>query len=335
MDTITGQLLKKSITPVCVMKPPFLADMQEYFFFMGSCFSEYLYKHLKKHLFHCCTSPCGNTYNPLSVASGLDMLCRDHMIGEDEVFQYLGLFRHFAFHTKACMPDKDAFLAAINRRIDAARAFLRKTGVLVITLGTAYAYIYGKTGCVVNNCHKLPASDFKRTLVGRDEIADTLGKTLEALKKKLPRLLTVITLSPVRHLRDRADENSLSKAVLRCAIQDLLSLPDTWYFPAYEIMLDELRDYRYYADDLCHPSDTAAGYIMDRFCESCLTEEAQRFINEVARLRKALDHRPLHTQTDLYNTFKEGLEKRLAALRKQYPMLPIAFSIEEWKETDI
>jgi hypothetical protein len=335
MDAVTGQFLKKSITPVSIMKPPFFISLQEHIFFIGSCFSEYLYVYLKKHCIHSCTSPFGNTYNPLSVAFTLEMLNQNNVIGEDEVFEHLGLFRHFAFHTKVCMTDKDAYLTAINTRIDSAGAFLRKARVLVITLGTAYAYIYRKTGCVVNNCHKLPASEFERRLISKEEIVDTLGKTLKALKKKLPDLFTVITLSPVRHLRDRADENSLSKAVLRCAIEGLLSLPDTWYFPSYEIMLDELRDYRYYADDLCHPSDTAAHYIMERFCESCFTDETRKFIEEIAQLMKAIYHRTVHIETDLYKKFMEKQEKKLSDLKKRYPMLPIYGSIEEWKESDI
>ncbi|MBN1696388.1 MAG: GSCFA domain-containing protein [Spirochaetales bacterium] len=333
MNPVTREFLKKSITPVAVAKPPFAIKPEQGIFFIGSCFSEYLSDYLVKHALRCCTSPFGNIYNPLSIASGLEMLCRRHVIGDDEIFEHHGLFRHFAFHTKVCMPDKQLFLETINGRLEEARAFLENAGVIVLTLGTAYTYINRETGRVVNNCHKLSPALFERKRLDTTEITSRLGEALKTLKKAHPHLIVILTLSPVRHLRDRAEENSLSKAVLRCSIGKLAEFPDSWYFPSYEILLDELRDYRYYADDLCHPSSSAADYIMSRFCESCFSEEARAFMEEMEKIKKAFNHRPLHGETDEYRLFMEKQISRLAGLQKRYPMLPVAQTVEKRKES--
>lgn len=297
---------------------------------MGSCFSGYFYQFLKNLFFPSMISPFGNTYNPFSIARTLSMIAEHRDINENEVFEYNGLYRHFLFHTEICSPDKALFISLAHKMIGEAASFLKKTTVLVITFGTAFAYFHGGTDNVVNNCHSLPASTFNRKLLSVDEITEKCMAVLKNLRQKYPDLFIIFTLSPVRHLRDHARENSLSKAVLRCAIENLLSLPDTYYFPSYEIVLDELRDYRFYGHDLCHPGETAVCYIMKRFCESCFTGQANDYMKKIIQLRKDLSHKPRHPETEQYREFLKVRENHLHLLRLEYPDMVLPESIEDF-----
>lgn len=312
-----------TFTPVHVRSPEKLSGLKDRFFFTGSCFSSYLYQFLNNHFFHSVNSPFGNTYNPFSIAHTLSWIIDAGSIKENEVFSHNGLYRHFAFHTEICTPDKMQFISTANKRIRDAFHFLQKTTVIVITFGTAYAYFYRKTGRVVNNCHTLPGREFERRLLSVDEINSVLIPVLTRCRDLQKELLIILTCSPVRHLRNRPEENTLSKAVLCCAINELLHLPGTYYFPSYEIMLDELRDYRFYAHDLCHPNEKSTCYIMKRFCESCLDQEAKEYLEKVILLRKALMHKPRHPGTDTYRKFLQTQEENLKALCKRYPDMPL------------
>lgn len=334
MDSITTDFLLHNITPVHIKPPEKLSGLNDRFFFIGSCFSDYLFHFLKHHFFWCLNSPFGNTYNPLSIAHTLNRLIMGRPVDEKEVFEHNGLYRHFDFHTEICKPDKIKFISSVNKLIKEAALFLQKTTVLVVTFGTAYAYFNRKTGQVVNNCHTLPGKEFERRLLSIDEITGVIKPVLSRLKEKQKNLLFIFTLSPVRHLRDRAEENTLSKAVLSCALNDLIHLPDTCYFPSYEIMLDELRDYRYYAKDLCHPNEMSVQYIMKRFCESCLDREAGKYLEKVILLKKACMHEPRHPETEAYRTFLQAQEEKLSGLQRSYPTMPLPGNIKEIQKLD-
>ena len=170
MDKTIKDFHLHNITPVTVRPPQKLIGLSDSFFFIGSCFSEYLYKYLRSHFFPCMTSPFGNTYNPLSVAKTFSMLIDNKQVNEDEVFKHNELFRHFSFHTKVCKQDKNEFITTVNRLINEAAMFLEKTTLLVITFGTAFAYFHRKSNRVVNNCHTLPDSEFERRILSVDEI---------------------------------------------------------------------------------------------------------------------------------------------------------------------
>ena len=332
MDDITKDFHLQNVTPVIIKPFSTSFGLRDRFFFIGSCFSEYLYRFLKNNFFWCKTSPFGNTYNPFSIAHTLSLLIDDKKVDDNEVFKHNGFFRHFSFHTKISKPDKVEFINSVNRLIRDAASFLKKTTVLVITFGTAFAYTYRKTGLVVNNCQTLPGTEFKRGLLSIDEICTNLTSVLNKLKEKQKDLFVVFTLSPVRHLRDRAEENSLSKAVLRCAIETLLTLPNTFYFPSFEIMLDELRDYRYYGNDLCHPNDISVHYIMKRFCESCFDKKTRIYLDRIISLRKALTHKPMHPETKEYRKFLLLQEERLKTLCSEYPKLPLPGDSKEFMQ---
>ncbi|MBN2532845.1 MAG: GSCFA domain-containing protein [Spirochaetales bacterium] len=329
MDNSTKDFYLHNITPVPVKPPGRLFCLDDRVFFIGSCFSSYLFSFLKYHFFRCTNSPFGNTYNPFSIARILDRLLDGKPVDENEVFEYNGLYRHFDFHTEICKPEKVEFISHVNGFVNDAALFLRETTVIIITLGTAYAFFHRKTGQVVNNCHTLPGQEFERRILSINEITKKFKAVVSRLKENRKDLFIIFTLSPVRHLRNRAEENTLSKAVLCCAINELLCLPDTYYFPSYEIMLDELRDYRFYGNDLCHPNEKSVHYIMKRFCESCLCRDAGEYLGKVVELRKACMHKPKHPGIKKHMEFRQAQEEILSGLQKEYPGMPLPAHIDE------
>ena len=267
--------------------------------FFGSCFSDELSSRYEELGLPCSASPFGIIYNPLTMAESFQSLIENKLKGEP--FHQLGLWRHFAFHSSRCIkesPDRQAeadrhFTELVNR----GHGEILNADCLILTLGTAWVYKHVKSEMIVNNCHRCDNREFVRLPYlrflekGRD---NPLGEALEHLKTVNPGLRVIITLSPIRHLRDDVRENSYSKALLRCLCEEICRDRD-WveYFPAYEIVMDELRDYRWYAEDLTHLSRTAVNYILQRFFEWAGDEELLSSIAGREKKLKRKKHRPL------------------------------------------
>ncbi len=289
-------------------------------FMAGSCFAAALYDWWKARYLPVHACPFGPSYNPLSIKEGFALLCSEKSIQQEELFIHQGLWRHKLYSPSAAGTDRTATLENMNRNLAQSRKALTESPFLILTLGTAFVYEEKSGDGVVNNCHKLPASNFKRRRLSPKEIEQALEETAALVKKLNPHIHIILTLSPVRHLRDKAEENSLSKALLRCGMEDFLQKEkDRAYFPAYEILLDELRDYRWYADDLCHPSNTARDYIMERFCEAAGSPALRHYIKEAEKLRKLQNHRLLQPQSPQTETFLKSREKKLADFFQKYP----------------
>ena len=296
-------------------------------FFAGSCFAEYLHREYETADLRAEFSPFGSIYNPESLAAAAAILCApadpvdpaDCFTGEGTD----GRYRHMMFHSLIHAASAEELAAGLNARIAAARAFIETAEAAVLTLGTSIVYRL-KTGETVNNCHRLPARDFDRVQLNVDEAAAALQQTINSLQSLNPGLKIILTLSPVRHLRDNAAENSLSKAVLRCAIDTAVKESggeNLWYFPSYEIMLDELRDYRWYADDLCHPAPAAVSYIISNFIESAYSMEFRDFLGRYLKVVRELNHRPFNPDSDEYRKFRTSAEAKQRQLQKERPDL--------------
>ena len=209
----------------------------------------------------------------------------------------------------------------LNKGISAAADFLRTAEAAVITLGTAYVY-RNTDGNIVNNCHKLPSRQFRREKLDPVSAAKALKEVVQELKKINSELKIIFTLSPVRHLRDDASENSLSKAILRCAVDDVCSGPyssSLWYYPSYEIMLDELRDYRWYAEDLCHPDSEAVEYIISRFIANIYKKEFTDFLEDWMKIIRDLNHKPFNPESEDYKNFLKNALSRKKHLSDSFP----------------
>lgn len=268
-------------------------DLSDNLFFIGSCFSDNIGNMLINNGFNCTINPYGATYNPLSICKVLHAIEHLKNIEQGQIVTSDGVFRSLMHHSFIYGNTPEELLETTEKRNISAFESLKNSQYLFITLGTSWVFEYLKTGEVVNNCHKIPAKEFHRRPLSVDEIVnafETLISQSELLKSKK----LFFTLSPIRHLKDGLAGNFVSKATLRVAIDRLCQRFDNiFYFPAYEIMMDDLRDYRFWEKDMVHPSPVAIEYIFEVFKKSLIEPSAESQMRHYAKQQKALAHRPI------------------------------------------
>jgi hypothetical protein len=263
---------------------------------LGSCFTDNVGECLVRGGFDAKVNPCGTLYNPASIASALLDLLYERPYTRDDLFEHEGLWHSWNHHSRFSDADPDVVVERINTsHVEATRA-LSKASALFITFGTSWIFRLAEDGRVVANCHKKPAAMFRREMLTPQKIYGLWKKMLRELQARYPDLTTVFTVSPIRHLADGAHGNQASKATLLLAIDQLTQEfgDRALYFPSYEIMMDDLRDYRFYAADMTHPSPVAVEYIYDIFCRSFMTPATVARALEAARAARRAAHRPLH-----------------------------------------
>lgn len=266
---------------------------------LGSCFTDNIGSRLKRAIFDCDCNPCGTLYNPASIASALLDILYERPYTASDLFEHDGLWHSFNHHSKFSGTDKEQTLRHINDSLRSAISSLGRASVLVVTFGTAWIYRLKEGNQVVANCHKMPQSMFSREMLSSTQVYGLWKKMLRELSARFPDMKVMFTVSPIRHLADGAHANQLSKATLLTAVDRLVSeFPQqTIYFPAYEIMLDDLRDYRFYAADMIHPSEVAVDYIYDIFRQSFMTDNTVATSKICESLTRRLNHRPIHGET--------------------------------------
>ena len=261
---------------------------------LGSCFSDNIGRQLQEYGFNVCINPFGTLYNPASIGAAIDrLISRRHFTADDCVEIGAGSTRICSFyhHTSMSGKDADEFLAKANSVLEEAADFFRDCNKIIMTLGTSWCFRHTGSGAIVSNCLKHPAAEFKRERLSPDEISRILRK-ITATECGRPKEY-IFTVSPIRHFKDGAHGNQLSKAGLLLGI-DAATGDNSDYFPAYEIVMDELRDYRFYAEDMCHPSAQTVGYIRDRFLEWALPKEERAILEENIRRFKRSCHIEKH-----------------------------------------
>ncbi|MBQ7041150.1 MAG: GSCFA domain-containing protein [Muribaculaceae bacterium] len=294
---------------------------------LGSCFSDNIGRRLQDALFDVEVNPFGTLYNPASIALALQDLinCREFCI--NDLFEYQGRYHSFSHHSSFSGVNADDVISRINDKIDGASERLKRSRVLIITFGTAYVYEYKKTQSVVSNCHKLPASNFSRRSMAVDEIVSLWSKLIVKIREINPEINIIVTVSPIRHLADGAHENQLSKSTLLLAVNKLChELDNVIYFPAYEIMMDDLRDYRFYASDMIHPSDVAIGYIYEIFSQSFFSEETNNIVRESEKLMRRLKHRHMTDDVSVIEKFNLSTQQIIDRILSAYPYLEQAIN---------
>ena len=313
----------KLITEVALPEYPFRLDHQKPVLMMGSCFTENIGKILEGNLFPVCINPFGTTYNPLSVKKNLEALMHKEAYGVQDLRQHDGLWFSFDHYTGFSSPDREEALENINSSFRNAKGFLKKAGVLILTWGTSWVYRYKETGQVVCNCHKIPAREFSRTRLSPKEIITAYEELLPQLFEFNNDVKIIHTVSPVRHWKDGAHGNQLSKAALLLAGDFLQEeFPDRFfYFPSYEIVMDELRDYRFYTKDMLHTNELATSYIWEKFKEVLLSEKSRQVIKDLESLFKLAGHRPMNQGEEAQNLREQQLRERAGQLKKKYPEL--------------
>ena len=237
-------------------------------------------------------NPLGIVYNPHSIRMSMERLCSGEPFKKNDLFYHLEQWHSYFHHSDFSADTEDLCLSNINSYLREGYEFLRKSNFLILTLGSAQVYYHNELGKIVNNCHKLPANHFTQRMLSVEEVRDNLAKGLSGILEVNPKIIILITISPVRHGKNHFHENNLSKATLLLAAESIIAENENvFYFPAYEIVMDELRDYRFYAEDMLHPSKTAANYVWEKFSQACFAEETLQKIQEENKLQKMKSHR--------------------------------------------
>lgn len=288
----------------------------------GSCFIENIGRLLIDNKFKANLNPFGVLYNPQSISQALQLLINEHTFSADDVFEHKGIYHSFFHHSSFSHSDKEKCLEQINHRRKQASDDFRQADILFITFGTAYVFRNRESGKVVGNCHKLPAGYFDRYRLSVEDIVQEWSNLLKRLKEINPSLQVIFTVSPIRHLKDGAHDNQLSKSVLLLAIDELCKSDESLhYFPSYEIVLDELRDYRFYNEDMVHPNSVAVRYIWERLAESYMHDETHLITDEWRKIFSALNHRPLNIESEEYKLFLRQTLLKLKAFDDKYPYI--------------
>ena len=290
---------------------------------LGSCFSDNIGGKMHGALFNAMVNPMGTLYNPMSIARGVQRLIDCEPVAGKDLFMQGGVWNSFDFHSRYSLPDKQAAIDRMNSRIEQGHKALSAARLLTVTLGTAMVYRLKATGEVVANCHKVPQHEFERKMATVQEMVQVLDDMVVRLRAFNPELRIILTVSPIRHIADGLDTNSLSKASLRVAIHEVVSRHRDYcdYFPAYEIMMDDLRDYRFYANDMVHPSDVAVEYIWQAFQATYLDDRSALAVARCERVHKRLQHRPMSTSRETVDRFNADTMSVVRNLIKEYPYL--------------
>ncbi|OGX89814.1 hypothetical protein BEN49_08200 [Hymenobacter coccineus] len=285
---------------------------------LGSCFADSIGTRLAAHKVNVVVNPFGTVFQPLALARLLRATLGEDVDWQQHLVEARGRWQSYDLHGSQGAPTPVELLQDIQQTVRRTGEFLRGADAVLLTLGTAWAYRLRETGELVSNCHKMPAELFNKELLTPDEIINALAETHAYLRRVNPKLRIILTVSPVRHLRDTLPLNAVSKSVLRVACHYLSELlPEVSYFPAYELLMDDLRDYRFYAADMLHPSEVAEDYVWEKFARTYFDADFGRFRKEWAGLSQALGHRPLNAAAPEHRQFLVATRERLERLSRQ------------------
>lgn len=287
---------------------------------LGSCFAVNIAKKLEWFNFQIITNPFGILFHPLAIENLIERAVNNQTFSEVDFFELNQMWHCFDFHSELSQNSLKDIENTANYRLSLLRKSVIQSDYLFITLGTAWVYIHNKKA--VANCHKVPQNQFIKQLLSVAQIEKSLQNIINLVRKINPTLNVIFSISPVRHLKDGFIENQISKAHLVAALHSFLSKNSAvGYFPAYEIMLDELRDYRFYDDDMLHPSAFAIEYIWKRFSENHISSTCFNDMKLVDNIQKGLKHRPFNTKSEEYIAFKRNLNKKIDDITQKYPFM--------------
>lgn len=306
-------------------------DLDDNIMLIGSCFTDHMYNYFVASKFHALQNPNGVLFNPVSIAQTLMRYIDNRHVEEAELFDRNGLWNHWDFHSKLSCTNAHETFDLMNRQITGAHHFLKNTQWLILTLGSAFVYeLEGKQ--IVANCHKLPSSSFEKRMLGPEEIVALFNQVIRMLKSFNPGINIMLTVSPVRHLRDGFVENNRSKAVLIHAVDSILqSNNDLCYFPSYELIIDDLRDYRFYAEDMVHPNYLATRYVWEKFCIACVNGKTREVMKELEQLRNAVQHKALHPDSAEHKKFLNKFKTITQSLSQRFPRMDLEAEIEHFR----
>lgn len=309
-------------TQIPISKSNLPIDYHSKMILLGSCFAENIGEKFQYFKFHTDINPFGIIFNPVSLEILIRRVVQQNYFTEEDVFYHNDLWHCFEVHSEFSNPDKETFLKLLNQKISSTHTYLQSASHCFITLGTSWVYRNLESKAIVANCHKVPQNQFAKELLSVNQVQASLESMIKLVQAINPACHFVFTVSPVRHLKDGYTENTLSKAHLIAGLPAVITKNGMgYYFPSYEIMMDELRDYRFYADDMLHPSAIAIEYIWEKLTQTFMNDATLAISKEVSKLQKALAHRPIHLTTESYVAFGEKLNLERALFLKKFPFI--------------
>jgi hypothetical protein len=307
--------------PIPISKFPI--DYQSKILSFGSCFAENMASKFDYYKFQNTCNPFGILFHPLAIENSISRIINLELFEEKELFFNNERWHNFDLHSDLSNPDKEALLIGVNDLLVATNKQIKEASHIIITYGTSWVYRNKQTNRFVANCHKVPQSNFDKELLLVSDIERSINNTISLIEKVNPNCNLIFTISPVRHLKDGFVENQKSKANLITGLHSVLSSQNTSksYFPSYEIVMDELRDYRFYSEDLVHPNSVAIAYIWERFVESFIAEEAILTIKEVESIQRDLSHLPFNNSSESYKKFQIQLNSKINNITSKFPFM--------------
>lgn len=291
---------------------------------MGSCFTEHMGKRLNDLKFDCHTNPFGIVFNPESMQQQLARFLERRLFQESDLMEDKGLWLSLETHTSLNKADKETLLTTLNALVEEWHAHLKTAGWLVLTFGSAFYYEHNDLARIVANCHKLPAKQFIKKMADPAAITHSYHVLIKKLRELNPGLRVLVTVSPVKHLCDGVVENNLSKAVLTVAAHGIANAnKHCYYFPAYELVNDDLRDYRFYEADMAHPNQQAVDYVWQKFSDAYFDPEDRVLLDRLAAVNTAFRHRPLQEATPAFAAFKKAQLQKCLELKNDFPYLDL------------
>lgn len=296
-------------------------DYQSKLLLLGSCFVENIGDKLGYYKFQLAQNPFGILFHPLAIENLVERAIEGRFYQENEVFEQNGRWYCFDAHSNLSANTSEELLQNLNNDLKETKLQAEESTHILVTLGTSWVYRYINTGKVVANCHKVPQKEFSKELLSAELIQASLKRLIGLFESINPKAQLVFTISPVRHLKDGFVENQRSKANLITAVHQLIKKCDVSYFPSYEIMMDELRDYRFYGTDMVHPNALAIDYIWEKFKSVWINPGCSVSMEKVEAIQKGLQHRPFNPESEEHQKFKKSLQTKIAYLKERYPFM--------------
>jgi hypothetical protein len=291
-------------------------------FLLGSCFSENIGAKLSHYKFQSHQNPFGILFHPIAIENLIKRAINNKRYTAKEVTFNNERWHCLDAHSSLSSPNKQELLTDLNSGLGATKEQLAVATHIIVTLGTSWVYKHIETGVTVANCHKIPQKQFSKELLSVTEVSESLARSIALIRSVNKNTTVTLTVSPVRHLKDGFIENTRSKAHLIAAIHTTVDpIKNLHYFPSYEIVMDELRDYRFYEEDMVHPNKTAINYIWEKFVTACFSEESQVTMQEVENIQKGIAHRPFNEESEQHARFLMILEEKKGNLLKKLPFL--------------
>jgi GSCFA family len=314
MNFTTSISVKKTKNPI---------DYQSQTILLGSCFSENIGEKFEYFKFQTTVNPFGIIFNVVSIEKLVRRIVKKNYFTESDIFFHNDLWHCFEVHSELSNPNKETFLENLNQLIESTNQQINKSTHIITTLGTSWVYRHNESSQIVANCHKVPQKVFTKELLSVEENEQSLLNIVALIQSINTNCKFIFTVSPVRHIKDGFFENNVSKAHLHSAINKLLNIEECnqniEYFPSYEIMMDELRDYRFYAEDMLHPNQTAVDYIWIKFSEKFIAESEFETMKQVSDIQKAFSHRPFNPNTESHQNFLKKLDDKILLLKQKLP----------------